>query len=90
MSSVSRQRTISDAGPHNLVEQFKRGHKSGAGGGEGLRLWPVYRQHQPGIGAELPGAQRQRANEGCCDVLRCRLEPGREQQDRVDRAHLGA
>ena len=68
-----------------------RGLPEGAGGGreEASRPGPSTRQHEARVGAELPGAQRQRGDERRADASAARRQGCRQQEHRVDAAHLG-
>ena len=65
------------------------GQRVGGGVDERSRSGAVDRNHQAGIGAELPGAQRQRADESRAQRLGARGQRGGQQDNRVDAAHLG-
>src|SRR4051794_19798026 len=56
---------------------------------EALQVGPVRREYETWICAELPPAQSERADETLGDRLGACGERSRQQEDRVDAAHLG-
>ncbi|EZP69853.1 hypothetical protein BV97_05537 [Novosphingobium resinovorum] len=93
-SAVARQRAHAldigrvDARRQHVLRRAAA-HRRRGRGEEGIEIRPVDGDDEAGIGAELPGAHRQRADEGRAQRFGTRGEGGGEQHDRVDRTHLG-